>query len=228
MKYYESVVVATGDGTYAMELLPGCGGILNRLTHTRGMGQKTELMAGLPDQQALANDRYYRGAPLYPWVNRLDAGRYEYQDRHYQGETNESDTKTSLHGFLVGIRPGIVELEELEQTAFVTLLYRYQGENPVYPFAADISLRYSLHSNDGLSLQFDVLNRHHAVVPLGLGWHPYFTLGLPFIHIFIPPDRLSVALEPVSCGINAFNTGDALVHLEAGAVYSASCGVRLI
>lgn len=49
-----------------------------------------------------------------------------------------------------------------------------------------------------------------------------------FIQVCIPPDRQSIAVEPVSCGINAFNTKHGLVTLAPGEEWSAKCGVRFI
>ncbi len=49
-----------------------------------------------------------------------------------------------------------------------------------------------------------------------------------FIQICVPPDRQSIAIEPVSCGIDAFNTKHGLVTLAPGQRWSTKCGVRLI
>lgn len=39
----------------------------------------------------------------------------------------------------------------------------------------------------------------------------------PYFQVFTPPARQSVALEPMTCNVNAFQNGDGLVSLEAGA-----------
>lgn len=44
-------------------------------------------------------------------------------------------------------------------------------------------------------------------------------LKWPFFQVFTPPHRQSVALEPMSCNIDAFNNGDGLVRLESGAAW---------
>lgn len=49
-----------------------------------------------------------------------------------------------------------------------------------------------------------------------------------YIQICIAPDRKSIAIEPVSCGINAFNTKQGLTILPPGASWSAKCGVQFI
>ena len=45
-----------------------------------------------------------------------------------------------------------------------------------------------------------------------------------FMQIFTPPDRRSIAIEPMTCNINAFNNGEGLVILEPGAQISGRFG----
>ena len=48
-----------------------------------------------------------------------------------------------------------------------------------------------------------------------------------FLQIFTPDSRDSIAIEPMTCNINAFNNKDGLVILEPEACVSASCGVEV-
>ena len=47
-----------------------------------------------------------------------------------------------------------------------------------------------------------------------------------FFQIFTPPARKSVAIEPMTCNINAFNNGDGLVMLESGKKMGGKFGVK--
>ncbi|WP_075187116.1 hypothetical protein [Teredinibacter haidensis] len=58
-------------------------------------------------------------------------------------------------------------------------------------------------------------------------WQRSGPKGYNFIQLYIPPDRKSVAIEPMTCGINAFNTGDGLIELAPGEEFQAHCGVQL-
>ena len=49
-----------------------------------------------------------------------------------------------------------------------------------------------------------------------------------FFQIFTPPTRKSVAIEPMTCNINAFNNGDGLVMLESRKRMGGKFGVRFI
>lgn len=59
-------------------------------------------------------------------------------------------------------------------------------------------------------------------------WQEAGERGYNFIQLCIPPDRQSIAIEPMTCGINAFNTGDGLIMLEPEQTLRTHCGVRLI
>ena len=49
---------------------------------------------------------------------------------------------------------------------------------------------------------------------------------MPYFQVFTPPHRESVALEPMSCNVNAFNNGDGLVRLESGKVWKAKMSIQ--
>lgn len=59
-------------------------------------------------------------------------------------------------------------------------------------------------------------------------WQQAGVNGYNFIQLCIPPDRQSIAIEPMTCGINAFNTGDGLIALQPGEELSTRCGVRTV
>lgn len=46
-----------------------------------------------------------------------------------------------------------------------------------------------------------------------------------YLQVFIPPARKSIALEPMTCNIDAFNNKNGLVRLMPGKSLSANCGV---
>lgn len=49
-----------------------------------------------------------------------------------------------------------------------------------------------------------------------------------YLQIFIPPNRESIAIEPMTCNINAFNNNDGLIVLEPGESFLASYGVSIM
>ena len=51
---------------------------------------------------------------------------------------------------------------------------------------------------------------------------------LKYIQMYIPPDRQSIAVEPMSCAINAFQTGEGLITLRPDESFQRKFGVRLV
>jgi len=65
----------------------------------------------------------------------------------------------------------------------------------------------------------------------GLGlevWQNCGPRGCNFIQLCTPPDRQCIAIEPMTCGINAFNTGDGLLELQPGEEFHIQFGVKLV
>lgn len=48
-----------------------------------------------------------------------------------------------------------------------------------------------------------------------------------FLQVYTPPDRRSIAIEPMSCNINAFNNKEGLIVMKPGEEISLRCGVHL-
>ena len=49
-----------------------------------------------------------------------------------------------------------------------------------------------------------------------------------FLQIYTPPDRQSIAIEPMTSNTNSFNTGDGLITLEPNEKFQASFGIKLV
>ena len=48
-----------------------------------------------------------------------------------------------------------------------------------------------------------------------------------FLQVYIPPARDSIAVEPMTCNINAFNNKDGLIVLEPGEIFEGNYGVKI-
>ena len=49
-----------------------------------------------------------------------------------------------------------------------------------------------------------------------------------FLQVYTPPHRQTICIEPMTCGIDAFNNGDGLLVLQPKERFEASFGVRLV
>jgi aldose 1-epimerase len=48
-----------------------------------------------------------------------------------------------------------------------------------------------------------------------------------YLQIYIPPNRTSIAIEPMTCNIDAFNNKKGLIELKPGASFTGRYGVRI-
>jgi len=62
---------------------------------------------------------------------------------------------------------------------------------------------------------------------LELHWDPAFRYLQVFTPPAVTPGRTAVAIEPMSCPANAFNSGEELVRLEPGEEWAGSWGIRV-
>ncbi|WP_339617015.1 aldose epimerase [uncultured Gilvimarinus sp.] len=294
-------------GQSSLTLYPALGGMINALEFATPQGVRNVVDGVAPGE--LPHNPGYRSAVLFPFPNRLRDGRYQFAGKRYQFAVNEAATQTALHGFLHRTEARVVEQEQTAEAHSITLSYACKAE-PGYPFAVDVELSYTLRADGALDVELTVTNRDAEPIPLGTGWHPYYTLGcdlaechlqtpdmqrcaiddrmLPtgdyvadqrfsaptllgdtaldncfaldgsvegeqcvrffnksagfglalwqrtgvhgmnFLQLYTPPERQSLAVEPMSCGIDALNTGEGLQVLEPGQQYQGAFGVRLI
>jgi aldose 1-epimerase len=61
-----------------------------------------------------------------------------------------------------------------------------------------------------------------------VSWDAAFGYLQVFTPSFITPGRNAVAIEPMSCPANAFNSGEGLIRLEPGQQWTGSWGIRLV
>ena len=54
----------------------------------------------------------------------------------------------------------------------------------------------------------------------------YWQKNIPFVQLFTPPDRKSIAIEPMTCNIDAFNNKEGLIALEPGDIAKGAFGVQ--
>lgn len=58
-------------------------------------------------------------------------------------------------------------------------------------------------------------------------WQPASWQKFNYSVLYVPPKRDCIAIEPMTCNTNAFNTGDGLMLLPIDGLYEIECGVFL-
>lgn len=106
---------------------------------------------------------------LAPWSNRIAAGRFTFAGRPVQLRPDWPDG-TAIHG-VVKDRPW----EILDRSPVSARLGFESAAHPDlnWPWAFDATARYEL-DEQSLEVELTIVNRDHAPMPAGLGFHPYF------------------------------------------------------
>lgn len=144
----------------------------------------------------LKTNNWYKSAILFPYPNRLEDGKYTFENKSYQFPVNEPDKNNQLHGMLYD-EPFTVSEQTIEgNTASLELSYVYEGEREYYPFPFIFSIRYT-YGPAGFTVDFLVSNTGRTNLPFGLGWHPYFQIDANSIDTYTiqTPDMEMVALS---------------------------------
>ena len=303
---FTKLILSNLDTDEYISIIPLLGANTNELVLQKD-GALHEVLAGERTPEKLRANAWHNGARLLPYPNRIQNGTYIFNNRKYQLPINFINQNHSIHGLLYD-KPFIHNSSHSdEKTASVTLENQYNKNESGYPFSFITTITYEL-SDRGLMCSTHVTNNGTEPLPLGDGWHPYFTFGskvddlalqlpsgeflevdnrqiptgniisletflqpatigkiefddcfvLPrnqsiirsrllnneqnltidiwqetgfnkynYLHVYIPPDRTAIALEPMTCPANAFNSGQNLIVLEPEQCYHSRCGVQL-
>ncbi len=120
-----------------------------------------------------------QGDVLIPFPGRIGNGRYSFDGRTFQLECNDKEGPNAIHGFVRSLPWQIQQLHPNRVTFEVRLdatTYADRG----YPFSLRILVTYELN-NQGLGCRFSVTNVGHKPAPVGVGFHPYFTVGTSIV-----------------------------------------------
>ena len=190
------IVLTAGDAV--AEIWPALGGNCVRWA-TGGTG---EVLCS-PPMEELVGRPTRGGIPvLFPFPNRIRAGRFRFNRIDYELPCNDSTKQNAIHGFSPRLPWQVQSLE----TNAARLNFRISRDAPDclphWPGDAVLSLIWKL-SPTALSCHAEVHNCSELAVPFGLGFHPYFRLTGPDDKIRVPArDRWELA--------DSLPTGDVL------------------
>lgn len=120
-----------------------------------------------------------QGDVLFPFPGRVAEGRYSFEGQAWQLERNDKEGPNAIHGF-VRTLPWKVRQAEPHCASFDVCLDAESYGRRGYPFSLSIRVTYSLDL-EGLSCSFAVQNVGGQAAPVGVGFHPYFTVGTALI-----------------------------------------------
>lgn len=164
----------TLSGEY-VSIIPSFGGNINELTLQKN-GTLHDIIAGDKNLETLSGNgqNYYRGAKLSPFPNRINQGKYTFNGIDYQLEQNAFPH--ALHGLIWNSLFVVKEQYCCDSFARLVLICKYDSFHIGFPFSYEIELEYKLQA-EGFSCLTKILNTSDCPIPIGDGWHPYFTMG---------------------------------------------------
>jgi aldose 1-epimerase len=139
-----------------------------------GGGIREYAVGGRPVLEPYAVDRMCdgaHGAPLVPWPNRLDGGRYRFDGVDHQLPLSEPDKGNAIHG-LLRWQPWRAHGHTRDRVVMATRLH----PRPGYPFTLDVRIDYRL-DDTGLRVSTSAANIGATTCLYGSGQHPYLSPG---------------------------------------------------
>ena len=151
--------------------------------------QGVSLLDGICSKEDFEHNTHYKSSILAPFPNRLKYGKFTYRDKTYQFPNNDTNFNHAIHGIHTESGFELIK-EEAGSSLNLSMQYSYKGDKDYFPFPYTIKFDISLDSYK-CQLGFEIQNTGVADAPLGIGWHPYFTLGqsldaVSYTHLTLP------------------------------------------
>lgn len=120
-----------------------------------------------------------QGDVLIPFPGRVAEGRYSFNGQPQQLERNDKEGPNAIHGF-VRTLPWNTQQVDTNSVFFEVSLDAATYGPRGYPFSLAIRVGYRLDAQ-GLACSFAVHNVGREAAPVGVGFHPYFTVGTALV-----------------------------------------------
>ncbi|MDR3707365.1 MAG: hypothetical protein P4L33_03620 [Capsulimonadaceae bacterium] len=117
------------------------------------------------------------GDVLVPFPGRIAHGRYTFDGQSHQLDQNDKEGPAAIHGF---VRNAVWNWSKKGDAIVFTTSFD-EKEYPGYPFALNASMTYAL-TDAGLAVTTTVTNAGTGPAPVGVGFHPYYTVGSDLIN----------------------------------------------
>jgi len=159
-------IITLRAGEASVELQPAAGGAITRYWHARA-GVTREWLRP-PPPHPIRGASPAAAFALVPYSNRIRDGRFTFRGRTVQLPLNFPPERHSIHGQgWQGVwRPTEVTATEAR--------LQYEHAAAAWPWTYRAIQRITL-SPDRLVVSLAVVNESAEPMPVGLGWHPYFT-----------------------------------------------------
>lgn len=142
------------------------------------------ILEGESTEVGILQNKWFKGAKLIPFSNRINNGKYSFENKEYHLIPNQSSEGHSIHGLLFNKKFSVSNIIENDDKAEIELEYSYVAENKGYPFSFRLQLNLTLNKQ-GININTKVQNIGDSNMPFGDGWHPYFKFDEPITNIYL-------------------------------------------
>jgi aldose 1-epimerase len=130
--------------------------------------------------EAIKENSFKKGSFLAPFPGRLNKGFYSFNGQNYALPIALKHGH-AIHGFLLDKPFQIIKEDVHADKAVVTMTYISPArEGYPFPFTAEVAYRLD---TTGMTCIVTITNTGKTTMPLGIGWHPYFTLPIPLAEL---------------------------------------------
>jgi aldose 1-epimerase len=112
---------------------------------------------------------YPSSFPMIPFANRIDAGRFTFEERPVAVPVNRPDTGVAIHGFSYANPWRLVE----ETNERLLIAQEFEGTQSPYSYKAEQAIEISAGE---LIVDLKVTNEARCTLPFGFGHHPWLEL----------------------------------------------------
>lgn len=212
----ETRLTVTDTRTHStMCVLPSCGARLNSLSLMTDKGMQN-VLEGYETEESLSERRFARSGLMAPFPNRIKDGVYIFDGTAYLLPLNKPAEHNACHGFIMNAPFTITSRSEIEGAYHVTLSHTCKGMFG-YPFPFHTSVTY-IFSGTTIHIVTAMTNIGNNLMPIGFGWHPYFTTGTPVDQLFLhtsPVERIVVDERLIPTGeVVPYHTHDTFTQIH--------------
>ena len=168
------LALKSAESGASVEVFPTKGATIHQIVLPGRDGDLKPVLQPMRTEVEVERQRWAKGAHLAPWPNRIQDAVYTFQGKEYHPfKSFRSQGGHAMHGTVMN-EEFRLDRKASGDDALVLVLdgKGWQG----YPWAIRMTLRLSFEQG-GLRMETEIENRAKSDAPVGLGWHPYFTLG---------------------------------------------------
>lgn len=165
---------------------------------------------------------WFSGSTLFPWVNRLDGGSWQFGDQTLTAEINDAQNNCANHG-LVFDR----EFAASTQTPDSITLETNLTPDRAYPAHLTLAVTYTL-TDAGLTVTYNVRNTDKTRAPFAIGAHPYLLAEPESVLEFNADARIEVDSRLLPSGTSPIDHTPSHLEVSNRKHYTDACFTQLV